>query len=351
MDTKQLIEEWSRKDPFLLDLEGFQQFCDIRLAGSLYPLHEEDIFRSVEPIREEWRECARELTPNIGTCQPQESADDYWNRNSASADAVKAVIALYTKKPEDKWPEYLARHHLKWVETEFGFALTEEDFEKAWELWEHPYWFSNDGYYVKGWLAVADGLGIGAKAREILEKTPFPHADHPKSRDTICSKLSVCPIYQYREYLNTVQIDVPDLVWRHTLFQSNLDYRLHVDRKATKQEALQIINRSETDFKIKWLILRMVKDYQTLPKCQACGELSYSSWKIGCDNFERDLERLKGLELCYTCCRKVDKAYETKMMPLKFGSMPETVEIELRKKLIEGDEMFADITVDERDEV
>ena len=264
-----LIEEWKQKDPFLLDLTGFQQFCDIRAAGNRFPIYPDDLFRSVEPIKKEWHDCLRHsIGQAVGTCEPQESADDYWKRSSIASQTVKAVIALCTSKAGDDWPDYLTSRHLEWIESEFGFALAEEDFDKAWELWEHPYWFSaNNGYYIKGWLAVADGLGIGAKAREILEITPFPHADHPKSRDSICKKRDVCPIYQYREYLKTIKIDIPDEIWKHHKFRSNLNYFLNicpVDNEITKEEALQRINKNEdgwfNGWYVKWSVLRMMKE-------------------------------------------------------------------------------------------
>ena len=31
MTTTQLVEEWKKKDPFLLDVDGFQKFIDKRI--------------------------------------------------------------------------------------------------------------------------------------------------------------------------------------------------------------------------------------------------------------------------------------------------------------------------------
>ena len=59
--------------------------------------------------------------------------------------------------------------------------------------------------------------------------------------------------------------------------------------------------------------------------------------------------------LCWNCQLKVQKAYETKMMPLKFQNkegrhfdlLPPNAERELRRKLIEGDKMFVEQTEEE----
>ena len=352
-----LIEEWQKRDPFLLDLESFQQFCDVRNAGGLYPLNVEDIFYTIEPIRREVHGCANEMR---GNCMPQETNEAYWERNRIAAETIKAVIALVAKKSSDDWPEHLGTRHLDWVEAEFGVAITEDDFKDAWELWERKYWFSGEnGYYVQGWLALADALNIGAKARELLEMTPFPHADSPKvDNDSICHKVNVCPIYQFREWLKTTHIeDIPDLVFRYTTFRSNVTYHIHdLEGKDSKQKYLERINDPSIDFRVKWNILRMIKDYQTLPPCKKCGELSYTSWKIDSSLHEKEMEEWEGLELCWNCQLKVQKAYETKVMPLKFqnkegrhfGLLPPNAERELRRKLIEGDKMFDDITTDEQ---
>jgi len=348
-----LVQEWRKTDPFLLDLEGFQTFCDLKVAGNNYPTHYEDIFWTVEPIKAPFLGCAQILIGTaVGTCTPQESADDYWKRNNIAAETVRTVVALHSKKRDEKWLLHLndSERHLRWIENEFGFALSEKDFDNAWLLWEHKYWFpNNDGYYVKGWMAIADALGIGGTARDVLEQTPFPHADTPDTKhETICSKRNVCPIYQYRQWLKVTEIaDIPEKVWRHTTFRSNLNYYLH-DIGNQKHEALERINGPHTDFITKWLVHNMIREYSGLPLCQKCGELSYWHWRTGCDSDVAERKKYEGLELCYNCIGIIEKTYVTKINPLKpedaWTVIPEQEERDMRRRLIEGDVIFDDVS-------
>ena len=355
MDNEALIQEWRRVDPLLLNLEGFQTFCDIRFTGNKYPLDEDDIFWTLEPIRMPFQNCLREsIGQVIGTCTPQEGADDYWSRNNIVAETIRAIVALHTKKREDGWPLHLntSQRHLKFIEEEFGFALSEEDFDDAWALWEHQYWFpGHDGYYVKGWMAVADALGIGNNARDVLEKTPFPHADSPRSTEKLCNKMSVCPIYQFREWLKMHQIEIPEKVFRHTTFRGNVNYYLNTCPTNTPTPLADVhdrINGKDIDFRAKWHILRMIRDFSQLPLCKKCGELSYWSWKQGCDFDIKQKETFLGLELCYDCIHRMETAYTTKINPLKtenaMWTIPEDQEVVLRRRFIEGDPIFDDAT-------
>ena len=352
MTENDLIEEWKKADPFLLDLEGFQKFCDIRITGNKYPLDYEDVFWTIEPIKAPFPGCSRELIGTaVGTCTPHESSDDYWKRNNIAAATLRAVVALHTKKNDENWPLHLndSERHLKWIEDEFGFAVEEKDFDEAWSLWEHTYWFSEDGYYVKGWMAVADALGIGSIARSVLEKTPFPHADSPDTiHEKICSKRDICPIYQYREWLKTTEIkDIPDKVFRHPTFRGNLNYYLNispVDNDVKKHETLERINSPRLDFRTKWHVHNQIREYSQLPLCKKCGELSYWHWRLGCDSDLEEREKYTGLELCYNCIGIIEKTYTTRINPLKTEnatwSIPEGEEKELRRRLIEGDVIF-----------
>lgn len=350
-DNNELIEEWMKIDPFLMDLEGFQKFCDIKVEGNNYPMDYEDIFWTVEPIKAPFPGCSRELIGTaVGTCTPQESAADYWKRNNIAAETIRTVVALHTKKRDENWPLHLNdnERHLRWIEDEFGFALSEEDFNDAWKLWEHKHWFpNNDGYYVKGWMAVADALGIGSTARGVLEQTPFPHADTPDIKnEKLCSKISICPIYQYRQWLKVTEItDIPEKVFRHTTFRGNLNYYLNIcpdNNEMQKHVALERIN--STDFRTKWFVHNLIREYSSLPLCQKCGELSYWHWRTGCDSNLAERKKYEGLELCYNCIGIVETTYVTKINPLKTEyapwTIPEQEEKELRRRLIEGDVIF-----------
>lgn len=357
MDSESLIQEWMRIDPFILDLQGFQKFCDIRYAGHKYPLNYEEIFQTVETIRAPFLGCARDLIGTaVGTCTPQESAEDYWKRNNIAAETIRAVVALKTKKREDSWLLHLndSEKHLKWIESEFGFALSEKDFDDSWALWEHKCWFQGDnGYYVKGWMAVADGLGIGGQARDVLEKTPFPHADTPNiDGEKLCEKMNVCPIYQFREWLRITSIDIPGKVFRHPTFRSNLDYHLHLAPPGgvlRRHEAIEGVNSERVDFRVKWNVHKWIREYLSFPQCKKCGEISYWSWRTGCDIDLEERKRFEGLELCYNCIRIVEKTYTTKINPLKTENVtwaiPQEEERELRRRFIEGDVIFDGVKV------
>jgi len=288
LSNEQLIDEWKKHDPLLLDLNGFQQFCEIRVAGGAYPLNEEDIFLTVETIRREW---SLNRFPSgaancfeysiLHDCIPQENADTYWERNNKAAITVIKVVADWRgHDPEVDWkpkdglgiPFHLndCSRHLEWIKETFGLSLTKQDFEDAWKLFEHKEWFDESGYYIRGWLAVAEALGIGEAAKKALETTPYPHADNPQVKEeNLCEQMKICPIYHYREYLKVMPIDIPDDVFNYDLFQSNCSYYVRnvteeMFKQGEKEKILEKINSPTLSFKVKWKIRKMITDYKDL---------------------------------------------------------------------------------------
>jgi len=376
--NEELIREWRKIDPLLEDLEGFERFCEIRVAGGAYPLNEEDIFLTVETVRREW---SLDRFPSgavncieysmLHDCIPRENADKYWERNDKAAVAVIKVVADWLGhdpkvdwKPKDGlgMPLHLndCSGHLEWIKETFGLSLTKRDFEDAWKLFEHKEWFDESGYYIRGWLAVAEALGIGQAARKALETTPYPHADNPQVKEeNLCEHMKVCPIHYYREYLKVMSIDIPDDVFNYDLFQSNLSYYVHditkeVFKQGEKEKILEKINSPRLGFKVKWKIRKMIKDYMRFPRCRVpgCGAISYHP-------FENQLEEFP---LCWNHQQIIYKVWRTKIRTKElrktskkahvweeweYSIPPRDVETELRIKLINGDELFDGVTFEE----
>jgi len=282
--NEELIREWRKIDPLLEDVQGFKRFCDIRVAGGAYPLNEEDLFLTVEPPRVKYT--PRTWCGEYGIdCIPRENADAYWQRNYKSAKAVRDLVAdFYGNENSKKFDnEYLADYspqnwplhindgarHLEWIKGTFRLSLTQKDFKDAWKLFEHKEWFDESGYYIRGWLAVAEALGIGEAARKALETTPYPHADSPQE-EHLCENIKVCPIYHYREYLKVMPIeDIPDDVFNYDLFQSNCSYyvrnvTVQMFKQDEKEKILEKINSPTVRFKVKWKIRKMIMDYKDL---------------------------------------------------------------------------------------
>ena len=345
LSNQQLIDEWRKHDPFLLDLDEFERFCEIRLSGTLYPLDPEDIFLTVEPIRREWSldrfpggpiNC---IEYNLRDCIPRESADDYWERNDKASWAVRELVASYTGKDALRLPLHLNESALQLIKDTFGITLTKQDYEEAWKLFEHKEWFDESGYYVRGWLAVAEALGIGRASAKLLETTPYPHRDKPQVKEEgLCEHMKICPIYHYREWLRVMPIDIPDDVFNYNLFQSNCRYYIRKIedewfKQGRKEEVLKVVNDPNLSFKVKWKIRKMIRDYLKFPRCKNCGEISYHPGRFQ-------------VELCWRCQQLVDKAYRTRVNPLAgdYGFLPEHVEQELRQKLVEGDPIFDGVT-------
>lgn len=159
--------------------------------------------------------------------------------------------------------------------------------------------------------------------------------------------MDICPVYHYREWLRLTPIEIPDLVFRYRTFQSNVSYYIHdvteaMFKEGKKKEITEKINKPNRDFKVKWKIRKMIHDYMQKPLCKKCGEIAYDrkgEWE--------------GLELCWPHQLLIIKTYETKINPLKtegqYG-IPEQIERSLRQKLIEGDPLFDDVTIEVRQE-
>ena len=344
--NEELIKEWRKIDPFLEDLDGFESFCEIRVTDGAYPLNEEDVFLTVEPIRREWsldrfpRGPINCIQYNMRNCIPRESTDDYWERNDKAAGALRELVASYTGKDTLRLPLHLSESRLHWIKETFGITLTRQDYEDAWKLFQHKEWFDESGYYIRGWLAVAETLGIGREARKLLETTSYPHKDSPQVKEEgLCEHMKICPIYHYREWLRVMPIEIPDDVFNYNLFQSNCCYyirRIEEEwfKQGRKEDVLGVINDPSLSFKVKWKMRKMVRDYVKFPRCKSCGEISYHP------------HRFPSLELCWRCQKLVYKAYRTKVNPLagEYQFPPKDMEKDLRERLIEGDPIFDDIT-------
>ena len=367
LSNEELIEEWKKHDPLLEDLEGFQRFCDIKVAGGDYPLNQEDLFLTVKPPRREWQDNPSGGCAFVHDCVPRETSDDYWKRNNEAAKAVMNSVADWLGhdpkvdwKPKDDLgiPLHLndsSRHH-GWVKDVFGVSLTRKDYEEAWMLFEHKSWFDDRGYYIRGWLAVAEALGMGEAARKVLETTPYPHADSPQVKpEDLCSHMETCPIYQYREYLKVTPIEIPEDLLTYHLFQSNCIYYTHtvtekMFKEGEKDKILEEVNSPRLSFKVKWKIRNMIRRYMQLPRCRVlgCNAISYHVFRDEVDE----------VPLCWEHQQLIYQVWRTKMKPKglrksskKKGQLfeewehsipPKDVERELRIRLVEGDPIFDD---------
>lgn len=347
------MAEWKKHDPLLRNLEGFQTFCEIKVQGGDYPLVPEDIFLSVEPARHEWamdkrimeRVCGQNIYSK--TCTPKEGHEDYWERNNTACQVVQEVIAGHLGVDTIGWITHLndSKRHRNWIKETFGVKLTKEDYEQAWLLFEHKEWFRNDGYFIEGWLAVAEALGLGQMARHVLKDTSFPHSNKVNIKpEDLCAQMDICPIYRYRFWLEVTSIIIPELLFRYRTFQSNISYYIHditmeMFKEGKKKQIEKRINDSNVDFRLKWRIRQMIRDYLLKPRCKKCGEIAY----------DREGE-WEGLELCWHHILIMQKGYTTKINPLTGPdalTIPHGIVAELRRKLIEGDALFDDITINE----
>ena len=208
-------------------------------------------------------------------------------RNKKASKVVRRVIAEHLNrnyKEAEEWKDYLyySGSNFKWIEETFKVTLTQEDYEKTWKLFKHQEWFRNNGYYIRGWLAVAEALGIGEKARKILEETSYPHAD--KYEGVIkCPRPEDCPICKNREYLESLGELKPEVT----------------DNKITDEALAMNFNyySSQPIWVRNWLVLRAAFIVKHTPKCPKCGELNRTGVIFGCDSWVRRIE--KGI--CYDC--------------------------------------------------
>lgn len=174
---EQALEEWKKRDPHLLDLEGFEQFLAEKEK-------EEQIVRDAK--------------------------DAYWARNRYCEGklmdiAIKAVLESEFDFPPKSWSEFFDLAHrymelVKWrgynlaldawgreVCKHFGVEpVTKVEARRIWRrLVKHPEWYrdwntaigakgyTGSEYYLSGLLAICVKLGKEEEASEILNNLPF----------------------------------------------------------------------------------------------------------------------------------------------------------------------------------
>lgn len=214
----------------------------------------------------------------------KEPADEYWKRNEQASLTVRQVIAEHVGAKCEDWIKYLndGGRHLEWIKTTFGLTLTQEDFKRAWQRFNHKSWFDRNGYYIKGWLAVAEALQLGEEARHKLGEGNYPHADRYGGQIR-CMRGSDCPICANRKYLESL---------------GEMKPRVTGNERTDKMLAMNFDYWRAQPFWVRnWLLLHNEFTVKHTAKCKKCGELIETGRIFGCDSWVQRIRK----EICYDC--------------------------------------------------
>lgn len=200
---EQALEEWKQRDPYLLDMEGFEQFL-----AEMEEQAEEGV---------EWKTAKQYWVDEDGEHEetlrypvdPGDRAPKYGQRRKYCEERFKDVILRAVLEEEfgylpdntlrmiKRGKEILddlgdvpfigikPRNPRSFAEKVFGEGITGEKAEELWRLHvKNPIWFrdfenavgvkgySGDRYWLRWWFALCVKLGRGEEAEEVVNNLP-----------------------------------------------------------------------------------------------------------------------------------------------------------------------------------
>lgn len=204
--VKDLLEEWKQRDPFLLDMEGFERFVEERQSEDVeWETVEVYAFRDgKEEVRTEKRKkiidpgskpphynqrqkyCEKRLKFIVLKAVMEEEFGDLTSRNLSWEEVFK-VVEKYRELHEGLFRYGMpsggnANCDLKRI---LGFTIRQEEVEREWRLnVRNPIWFadfenavgakgrSGDSYWLKAWFYICVKLKKGKEASELVNNLP-----------------------------------------------------------------------------------------------------------------------------------------------------------------------------------